>query len=171
MPPKTGRETGLPAVILDSESRTMLSSLLTRRKSQYEAEAVTQWARKRTGTLPRVFISDSNAAFGAALENLGLEKMVAHDVVNHCEGFRNPRDTIQTSWSGSGERSPSGMRTPRLGGFKTWGNTHQYCETFNVSAITSSAPTALLQSAENPLNPQKWRDSNIGVVGVHSSGG
>ena len=68
-----------------------MGSLFVRRKSQYEAEAVIQWVRERTGRLPKVFISDSNAAFGAALENLGLEKAVTHEVVNHSEGFQNPR--------------------------------------------------------------------------------
>lgn len=118
--------------VLDSESRAVLSSLLVRRKSQYEAEAVIQWAHERTERFPKVFISDSNAAFGAALENLGLEKTVTHEVVNHSDGFRNPRgyDTnlIERFWGTFTEW----YENPSFRGFKTWENTHRYCETFDI---------------------------------------
>jgi hypothetical protein len=109
----------------------VLSSLLARQKSQYEAEAVIQWAHERTGRYPKVFISNSNAAFGAALENLGLEKTVTHGVVNHSQGFRNPRgyetNLMELFWGTSELYEASSFR-----GFRDWENTHRYCETFDV---------------------------------------
>jgi len=44
--------------------------------------------RERGG--PKVFISDSNAAFGAALENLGLEKTVTHEIAKPLPGIPEP---------------------------------------------------------------------------------
>lgn len=119
-------------VVLDSDSRAVLSSLLVRRKSQLEAEAIIRWAHERTGRLPEVFVSDSNAAFGAALENLGLEKTVTHEVVNHSDGFLNPRgygtNLLERLWGTFTEW----YENPAFRGFKTWRNTYPYCEAFSV---------------------------------------
>lgn len=118
--------------ILDSGLRTVLGSLLVRRKSQEEAEAVLRLAQERTGIFPSVFISDANAAFGAALENLGLDKAVTHEVVNHSQGFLNPRgygtNLMERYWGTFTEW----YENPAFRGFKTWANTHIYCEMFDV---------------------------------------
>jgi hypothetical protein len=130
----------------------VLSSLLARRKSQYEAEAVIRWAHERTGRYPKVFISDSNAAFGAALENLGLGKTVTHGVVNHSQGFRNPRgyetNLMELFWGTSELYEASSFR-----GFRDWENTHRYCETFDVY-YNFILPIAPLRSTENQSHPQ-----------------
>lgn len=130
---QTGREAGLPAC--SSGLRVTggaWAAFFASKKSQYKGEAVTQWARDRAGRLPRAFISDSNAAFGAALENLGLEKIVTHEAGNHSEGFRNPEDTTQIPWSGSEGAFTEWYETSPFRGFKTWENTHRYFEVFNV---------------------------------------
>lgn len=150
---QTGREAGLPAC--SSGLRVTggaWAAFFASKKSQYKGEAVTQWARDRAGRLPRAFISDSNAAFGAALENLGLEKIVTHEAGNHSEGFRNPEDTTQIPWSGSEGAFTEWYETSRLGASRP-GRTPTGTLRCSTSTITSSALTAPLPLREKTNHP------------------
>ncbi|MEX2706822.1 MAG: hypothetical protein Q6352_016440 [Candidatus Freyrarchaeum guaymaensis] len=114
-------------------------------------------------------MSDSNAAFGAALENSGLEKTVTHEVVNHSDGFLNPRgygtNLLERFWGTFTEW----YENPAFRGFKTWRNTYPYCEAFSVyyNFVRPHSSSA----ARNPAHPRTRRGSSTPEAGARSSSG